>query len=613
MEKINFGEYIKERRNELNLSQQDLAKVLSCSYQAISKYENNNVNIDISMIYKLCKVLNVDLLSFFKKENSKNNELCDHLVFDNEKFSTRLTFLREKRMITQKELAKNINISSSRLSKIEKGVANIKVEEFLNLASFFNISIESFYFSIEQKELDELILSYKQKDEISDNANLLVDNLNDGKNYSNLDKNYQDNDKFIIKNLFKKPSFYIPLSTLLVVSLVLIIVLPIALFNKSEDLSSYDYSKDFSYHEDSNGIVIDGYIGEIKGEIRVPSLINDKKVYKIATNAFDNEDLFKKVIIEEGIEEIDECAFNFVSSLEEIYLPSSLKIIEGNAFFITYNLKNIYLDENSPYFSLDEHSNLYSFDKKELYRVIPNNINNNEFNVIDGVEVIKSGAFDSNYDLTMITFPSSLKKIETQAFIDCSQLSEVILNEGLTTLENSAFAGLNRILEYVYLPSSLSNMDGNPFINAPLLNDIDLSVTNPYFEKVDNIIYSEDLTTLYACPSYLEKSKLKIEEGVNSILPHAFNNLVQVDEIILPSSLNEVDLYAFNNNFNLSSILIKNGAQNFKSYSIYGAQNTNIFLEYDSIPSSFGNNFTDGKIFLNGEWTYIDDKPCIIK
>lgn len=102
MDKINYGEYIKKRRVELNLSQSDLANVLSCSYQAISKYENNSVKVDISLISKLAKVLKVDLDSFLLKKYEKNNDYCDYLEFDYTKFLNKLNYLREKDVLPKK-------------------------------------------------------------------------------------------------------------------------------------------------------------------------------------------------------------------------------------------------------------------------------------------------------------------------------------------------------------------------------------------------------------------------------------------------------------------------------------------------------------------------------
>lgn len=568
MDKINYGEYIRKRRLELNLSQSDLANVLSCSYQAISKYENNNVKVDISLISKLAKVLKVDLDSFLTLKYEKNNNYCDYLEFDYQKFLNKLNYLREKRCITQKELSKQVNISSSRISKIEKGNANLKVEEFLALAKYFDVSYSELYFGMEtheiEKHIDEQEVFSNEQNELS-----FIDKL-------------------------KKPVVYIPLTISLIVILALVITIPLSLFNNKTN-------SPFTYISDEKGLIITGYDGGIDESITIPSTIDNKKVYKIGSNAFTHNDSFKKIYISEGIEEIESNAFNFISTLEEIYLPSTLKVLEDNAFTITYYLQNIHFNNGSKYFSLDEEGNLYSFDQKELYRVLPKN-NENEFIIKEGVEVIRGGAFDSNYNLTNIVFPTSLKTIETRAFNDCYLIEELNFNEGLETLKIDAFSGFNKALTTINLPSTLKNIDGNPFYNSINLKEINISDENIYFEVIDNILYSKDLKTIYTFPSLYKEKTFSLMEGVETVKQFAFNNLINLESITLPSSIKLVEDRGICFNQNLTSVYIKKGAENFQSNSIYGCSNSNIYLEYPSLPSSFKKDFTDSNVLFEHEW-----------
>lgn len=568
MDKINYGEYIRKRRLELNLSQSDLANVLSCSYQAISKYENNNVKVDISLISKLAKVLKVDLDSFLTLKYEKNNNYCDYLEFDYQKFLNKLNYLREKRCITQKELSKQVNISSSRISKIEKGNANLKVEEFLALAKYFDVPYSELYFGMEtheiEKHIDEQEVFSNEQNELS-----FIDKL-------------------------KKPVVYIPLTISLIVILALVITIPLSLFNNKTN-------SPFTYISDEKGLIITGYDGEIDESITIPSTIDNKKVYKIGSNAFTHNDSFKKIYISEGIEEIESSAFNFISTLEEIYLPSTLKVLEDNAFTITYYLQNIHFNNGSKYFSLDEEGNLYSFDQKELYRVLPKN-SENEFIIKEGVEVIRGGAFDSNYNLTNIVFPTSLKTIETRAFNDCYLLEELNFNEGLETLKIDAFSGFNKALTTINLPSTLKNIDGNPFYNSIYLKEINISDENIYFEVIDNILYSKDLKTIYTFPSLYKEKTFSLMEGVETVKQFAFNNLINLESITLPSSIKLVEDRGICFNQNLTSVYIKKGAENFQSNSIYRCSNLNIYLEYPSLPSSFKKDFTDSNVLFEHEW-----------
>lgn len=57
--KISFGEFLKQKRLGRNLTQKDLAKVLFVSESAVSKWEKNIAHPDITLLPKLCEILEV--------------------------------------------------------------------------------------------------------------------------------------------------------------------------------------------------------------------------------------------------------------------------------------------------------------------------------------------------------------------------------------------------------------------------------------------------------------------------------------------------------------------------------------------------------------------------
>ena len=58
---MNLGERIYELRNQMNLSQGDLADRLDVSRQSISKWENNMAVPDLDKLIKLCDVFEISL------------------------------------------------------------------------------------------------------------------------------------------------------------------------------------------------------------------------------------------------------------------------------------------------------------------------------------------------------------------------------------------------------------------------------------------------------------------------------------------------------------------------------------------------------------------------
>jgi len=55
----NFGEFLKQKRQEKNLTQKDLAKTLFVTESAVSKWENNIAHPDITLLPKLSEILGV--------------------------------------------------------------------------------------------------------------------------------------------------------------------------------------------------------------------------------------------------------------------------------------------------------------------------------------------------------------------------------------------------------------------------------------------------------------------------------------------------------------------------------------------------------------------------
>lgn len=73
MESNNIGNIIKDIRKKYNLTQDDLAKKLNVTYQAVSKWENNKSIPDIEILNNISKLYNIDIniLLGNKKKHSK--------------------------------------------------------------------------------------------------------------------------------------------------------------------------------------------------------------------------------------------------------------------------------------------------------------------------------------------------------------------------------------------------------------------------------------------------------------------------------------------------------------------------------------------------------------
>lgn len=86
-----YGEKIKAKRRELNLSQEDLADKLFVTRQAISKWENDKATPTMTNLRELSEVFRVDM-AYFIGESKVDEEEKDEAIEEKkarEKFSER--------------------------------------------------------------------------------------------------------------------------------------------------------------------------------------------------------------------------------------------------------------------------------------------------------------------------------------------------------------------------------------------------------------------------------------------------------------------------------------------------------------------------------------------
>ena len=87
MDNISLGLFIAKRRKELGLSQNDLSTFLNVSTSSVYKWEKGERTPELSLLGKLCLILEIDLDSFFKCESTLNNNYCKENEFNQNEFS----------------------------------------------------------------------------------------------------------------------------------------------------------------------------------------------------------------------------------------------------------------------------------------------------------------------------------------------------------------------------------------------------------------------------------------------------------------------------------------------------------------------------------------------
>lgn len=152
MDKKELGLFIKKRRQDLNLSQQDLAIMLDITTQAISRWENGLSYPNFVLLGDLAKILNISIdnlltLNIHTESNTQKN------LFNQSTFGPNINRYLKSLKLTQQDLENKINISQASISNIINGKTFPTIPQFIQLCELFNVSYEDLYYSKFQKHI----------------------------------------------------------------------------------------------------------------------------------------------------------------------------------------------------------------------------------------------------------------------------------------------------------------------------------------------------------------------------------------------------------------------------------------------------------------------------
>ena len=156
------------------------------------------------------------------------------------------------------------------------------------------------------------------------------------------------------------------------------------------------------------------------------SITIPNNVTSIGGYAFYGCSSLKSIAIPSGVTEIGNSAFRDCTSLTDISIPESVTNIETWAFDNCSSLKTITVSGDNP---------IYSVIDGVLYNTKEGTIvfcpwSKEYVSIADGTKEINCDTFYGCKHLKRITIPKSVKNIEDVAFTYCTELEEIIVDEG---------------------------------------------------------------------------------------------------------------------------------------------------------------------------------------
>lgn len=130
-------------REKNKLTQKELGKILNVDRSVISKWENGSVIIPLEKLNEYSNFFHVslDYLTGLSNQNNyqKNHTLNKNIIGNN------LKRLRQKNNLTLRNLAKELNTTSSTISAYEMGKTLILTSFAYQLAKKYQISLDTLF------------------------------------------------------------------------------------------------------------------------------------------------------------------------------------------------------------------------------------------------------------------------------------------------------------------------------------------------------------------------------------------------------------------------------------------------------------------------------------
>ena len=174
-----------------------------------------------------------------------------------------------------------------------------------------------------------------------------------------------------------------------------------------------------------------------------------------------------------------------------------------------------------------------------------------------------------------VTIPFSVKNISSKAFLFCSSLNAIDVEDGhLFYMSSSDLLlskdgrtlvavpgrlvsvkipeGVTRFgcafpywssVTSMTIPNSVTSIAEDAFDNCYCLRSIEVEDSNPYYKSVDGLLLTKDGKTLVAVPSGF--TSVTIPDAVTRILSHAFARNCRVISVTIPDSVNSIEEGAF--------------------------------------------------------------------
>lgn len=185
-----------------------------------------------------------------------------------------------------------------------------------------------------------------------------------------------------------------------------------------------------------------------------------------------------------------------------------------------------------------------------------------EVSIPDGVTSIGDGAFYGCTSLVSVKLPAKLKSINSNLFAGCDHLESIVIPDRVVSIKSGAFEECASIND-LFIPKSVRVIEIGAFDFCENLSSISVSEDNSVYDSRNNcnaIIATETNKLVLGCGS------THIPDNVNEIEGYAFYGNKGLVSIKIPANVKDIGIRAFSDCTNLISVLIEGQISEFRDY-----------------------------------------------
>ena len=251
------------------------------------------------------------------------------------------------------------------------------------------------------------------------------------------------------------------------------------------------------------------------------------KCKKVGKYAFESCNNISVVVLEEGVEEIEEDAFAYCGYMSMLYIPSTLKTI-GDCFVGT-TIGNLHITSieawNKVKFlsvnSIPNGGNLYIGDSLIKNLTINDDIKEYCFSDFDSIETVEvkegvtkigKGAFTGCKNLITVKLPNTLKEIKNFAFFGCEKLSNISIPESVVFTEDNMGTFSRSGIKTLSIPGTAKMIPSKFCAECTNLTGVHIGEGINYIDR-------------YAFIGCSSLDSIYIPKSVKTIMPGVFKNM----------------------------------------------------------------------------------------